>query len=49
MRRLNLTSYSESMYDAQYYPLTDGVKKIRDFIMQELISEIKNRYRTTDR
>ena len=48
-RRRDLTGYSESEYDAQYCPLTDGAKNFRAFIMQELISEINNKYRTTNK
>jgi len=46
-RGRDLTGYSESEYDAQYCPLTDGAKNFRAFITQELFSEIKKRYRIT--
>lgn len=46
-RGRDLTGFSESGYDAQYCPQTDGAKNFRAFISQELILEINNRYRTT--
>jgi predicted alpha/beta superfamily hydrolase len=46
-RGRDLTGYSESEYDAQFCPLTDGAKNFRAFIMQELIIEINNKYRTS--
>ena len=46
-RGRDLTGYSESEYDAQYCPLTDGAKKFRSFITQELMTEINNKYRTS--
>ncbi len=46
-RGRDLTGYSESEYDAQYCPLTDGAKNFRAFITQELIPEINNKYRTS--
>jgi len=46
-RGRDLTGYSESEYDAQYCPLTDGAKNFRAFITQELVTEINNKYRTS--
>ncbi len=48
-RGRDLTGYSESEYDAQYCPLTDGAKNFRDFISKELFVEIGNRYRVTSK
>ncbi|MEE9363591.1 MAG: alpha/beta hydrolase-fold protein [Cellulophaga sp.] len=44
-RRRDLTGFSESEYDAQYCPLTDGAKNFRAFITNELFDEISKRYR----
>ncbi len=46
-RGRDLTGYSESEYDAQFCPQTDGAKNFRAFITQELITEINNKYRTS--
>ena len=46
-RRRDLTGYSEIESDAEYCPLTDGAKKFRAFITEELFNEIENRYRIT--
>jgi len=48
-RGRDLTGYSESEYDAQYCPLTDGAKNFREFITQELMPEINNKYRTSNK
>ncbi len=48
-RGRDLTGYSESEYDAQFCPLTDGAKNFRDFITQELVPEINNKYRTSNK
>lgn len=47
VRGRDLTGFSESEYDAQYCPLTDGAKTFRAFITQELMAEINNKYRTS--
>lgn len=46
-RGRDLTGFSETKYDAQYCPLTDGAKDFRAFITEELIPEINSTYRTT--
>ncbi len=46
-RGRDLTGYSESEYDAQFCPQTDGAKNFRAFITQELTTEINNKYRTS--
>ena len=46
-RGRDLTGHSESEYDAQFCPLTDGAKNFREFITKELFSEIGKRYRIT--
>jgi predicted alpha/beta superfamily hydrolase len=46
-RGRDLTGFSESEYDAQFCPQTDGAKNFRTFIMQELMTEINNKYRTS--
>jgi len=48
-RGRDLTGYSESEYDAQFCPLTDGAKNFRAFIIEELFSEIGKRYRITNK
>lgn len=48
-RRRDLTGFSESKYDAKYCPTTDGAKKFRAFITQELIPEINSQYRTSEK
>ena len=45
-RGRDLSGYSESEYDKQYCPLTDGAKNFRAFITEELIPEIDTKYRT---
>ncbi len=47
-RGRDLTGFSESAFDAQYCPQTDGAKNFRAFIIQELIPEINNKYRTSE-
>jgi predicted alpha/beta superfamily hydrolase len=47
-RRKDLSGLSEVEDAAEYCPLTDGAKKIRAFINEELVSEINKKYRTTD-
>jgi len=46
-RGRDLTGYSESEYDAQFCPQTDGAKNFRAFITQELTTEINSKYRTS--
>jgi len=48
-RGRDLTGYSESEYDAQFCPLTDGAKNFRSFITEELFSEIGKKYRVTNK
>ena len=48
-RGRDLTGYSESEYDAQFCPLTDGAKNFRAFIAEELFSEVEKKYRTTNK
>jgi hypothetical protein len=48
-RGRDLTGYSESDYDAQFCPQTDGAKKIRTFITQELMPKINSKYRTLNK
>ena len=46
-RGRDLTGYSESEYDAQFCPQTDGAKNFRAFIIQELVNDINKKYRTS--
>jgi len=46
-RGRDLTGFSESEYDAQFCPQTDGAKNFRTFITQELMTEINSKYRTS--
>ncbi|MFK5879467.1 MAG: alpha/beta hydrolase-fold protein [Flavobacteriaceae bacterium] len=48
-RGRDLTGYSESEYDAQFCPQTDGAKNFRAFITQELMPEINSQYRTSNK
>ena len=48
-RGRDLTGFSESEYDAQFCPLTDGAKDFRRFITQELFNEVENRYRINNK
>ncbi len=48
-RGRDLTGYSESDYDAQFCPLTDGAKNFRAFITQELMPKINSKYRTSNK
>ena len=48
-RRRDLTGFSESEFDAQYCPLTDGAKKFRAFITNELFDQIDKKYRTSEK
>ncbi len=48
-RGRDLTGYSESEYDAQFCPQTDGAKNFRAFITQELMTKINNKYRTSEK
>ncbi len=48
-RGRDLTGFSETAFDAQYCPQTDGAKNFRSFITQELIPEINNKYRTSEK
>ena len=47
-RGRDLTGYSESDYDAQFCPQTDGAKNFRAFITGELIPEINSKYRASN-
>ena len=47
-RGRDLTGYSETKEDEKYCPLTDGAKNFRAFIIQELMPEINNKYRTSN-
>ncbi|WP_452231813.1 alpha/beta hydrolase [Lacinutrix sp. MEBiC02595] len=46
-RGRDLTGFSETEYDAQFCPLTDGAKNFRAFITEELMLQINSKYRTT--
>ncbi|MCX7548012.1 alpha/beta hydrolase-fold protein [Xanthomarina sp. F1114] len=46
-RRRDLTGLSNTEYDKQYAPQTDGAKNYRAFISNELFAEIAKRYRVT--
>lgn len=48
-RGRDLTGFSEVEEDAKYCPLTDGAKKFRSFITEELFNEIAKRYRITNK
>ena len=48
-RRRDLSGFSEVNEDAKYCPLTDGAKNFRNFITEELFSEVGKRYRITDK
>lgn len=48
-RRRDLTGFSETEYDKQYAPQTDGAKNYRAFISNELLPEIGKRYRITEK
>lgn len=48
-RRRDLTGPSDVASDAKIAPLSDGSSKFRQFIANELIPEINQRYRTTNR
>ncbi|MCX7549442.1 alpha/beta hydrolase [Xanthomarina sp. F2636L] len=48
-RRRDLTGFSETEYDKQFAPQTDGAKNYRSFISNELFTEIGKRYRVTDK
>ena len=48
-RRRDLTGPSDVASDEKIAPLSDGSSKFRQFIADELIPEINQRYRTTDR
>ena len=47
-RGRDLTGSSESDYDKQFCPVTDGAKNFRAFITNELIPEVNRKYRTSD-
>jgi len=47
-RGRDLTGYSESDYDAQFCPQTDGAKNFRAFITEELFNEIGEKYRVNN-
>ena len=47
-RGRDLTGFSEVEEDAKYCPLTDGAKNFREFITDELCTEISKRYRITN-
>ncbi len=48
-RRRDLTGASAVKKDGEYCPLTDGATNFRNFITEELISEIDKKYRITSR
>ena len=48
-RRRDLTGFSNTEYDKQFAPQTDGAKNYRAFISNELFAEINKRYRVTDK
>jgi len=48
-RGRDLTGISEVDEDAKYCPITDGANDFRNFITQELFSEIEKRYRITNK
>jgi len=48
-RGRDLTGYSESEYDAKYFPVTDGAKNFRAFITEELFDEIGKKYKVKNR
>lgn len=48
-RRRDLSGFSETEYDKQFCPLTDGAKDFRAFIMDELLTEIEAKYRVTSK
>ena len=48
-RGRDLTGASQVKDDEQYCPLTDGASNFRNFITEELFSEISTTYRTTDK
>lgn len=48
-RGRDMTGSSEAEYDKQFCPVTDGAKNFRAFISEELVPEIKQKYRTQDR
>lgn len=48
-RRRDLSGYSESEYDKQFCPLTDGAKDFRAFITEELVPQINQTYRTSSK
>ncbi len=48
-RGRDLTGYSESDYDAQFSPQTDGAKYFRAFITEELFNEVDKRYRVENK
>ena len=48
-RRRDLTGHSNEKKDAEYCPLTNGAKNFRAFIAEELILEIRKRYRITNK
>lgn len=45
-RGRDLTGFSESEYDKQFCPVTDGAKNFRAFITNELMPEINKSYKT---
>ena len=49
VRGRDLTGFSETKEDEQYCPLTDGAKNFREFITKELIPQINNKYRTSNK
>jgi predicted alpha/beta superfamily hydrolase len=49
VRRRDLSGFSETEYDKQFAPQTDGAKEFRAFISDELMPEITKRYRTTEK
>jgi len=49
IRGRDLTGFSEEEKDAKYCPITDGAKKFRAFITEELVPEINKKYRTKNK
>lgn len=48
-RRRDLSGASETKSDGEVAPMTDGAKKFRAFILEELIPEINIKYRTNNK
>lgn len=48
-RGRDLSGFSDVEADSKYCPLTDGSSNFRNFITEELVSEISKRYRVTNK